>query len=56
MRLVEGIRLPIKAVDFDRHDIIDREAKGAKDRVVMLLRSLAPALRLHAGDAGTLGG
>ena len=45
MRLMEGVRLRIKDVDFDRHAIIVREAKGNKDRVVMLPRSLAPDLR-----------
>jgi integron integrase len=45
MRLMEGLRLRIKDLDFERHVIIVREAKGAKDRVVMLPRSLAPALR-----------
>ena len=45
MRLMEGLRLRIKDVDFDRHAIIVREAKGNKDRVVMLPRSLAPELR-----------
>ena len=45
MRLMEGMRLRIKDVDFDRHVIIVREAKGNKDRVVMLPRSLAPAVR-----------
>jgi integron integrase len=51
MRLMEGLRLRIKDVDFDRHTIIIREAKGNKDRVVMLPRSLVPPLRqqmLHA--------
>ena len=51
MQLMEGLRLRVKDVDFDRHVIIVREAKGNKDRVVMLPRSLAPALRqqlLHA--------
>ena len=47
MRLMEGIRLRIKDVDFDRHVIIVREAKSNKDRVVMLPHSLAPALRLQ---------
>ncbi len=47
MRLMEGMRLRIKDVDFERHVIIVREAKGAKDRVVMLPRSLVPALRLQ---------
>ena len=44
MRLMKGMRLRVKDVDFDRHVIIVREAKGNKDRVVMLPRSLAPAL------------
>jgi integron integrase len=47
MRLMEGIRLRVKDVDFDRHVIIVRQAKGQKDRVVMLPRSLAPQLRLQ---------
>jgi len=45
MRLMEGLRLRVKDIEFDRHVIIVREAKGNKDRVVMLPRSLAPALR-----------
>jgi integron integrase len=45
MRLMEGLRLRVKDVDFDRLVIIVREAKGGKDRVVMLPRTLAPALR-----------
>lgn len=47
MRLMEGMRLRIKDVDFDRHIIIVRDAKGGKDRVVMLPRSLAAPLRLQ---------
>jgi integron integrase len=47
MRLMEGMRLRVKDVEFDRHVIIIREAKGNKDRVVMLPRSLAPSLRLQ---------
>lgn len=47
MRLMDGMRLGIKDVDFDRQVIIMREAKGGKDRVMMLPRSLAPALRLR---------
>lgn len=51
MRLMEGLRLRIKDVDFDRHVIIVREAKGNKDRVVMLPRSLATRLRQQLGAA-----
>lgn len=45
MRLMEGLRLRIKDVDFDRHAIVVREGKGGKDRVVMLPHSLAASLR-----------
>ena len=45
MRLMEGMRLRVKDVDFDRHAIIVREAQGGKDSVVMLPQSLAAALR-----------
>ena len=53
MRLMEGMRLRIKDVDFDRHVIIVRDAKGGKDRVVMLPRSLAAPLRLQLLAART---
>jgi integrase len=55
MRLMEGLRLRIKDVDFDRRAIIVREAKGNKDRVVMLPQSLASDMRaqmLHACSEG----
>ena len=45
MRLMEGMRLRVKDLDFDRQVIVVREAKGGKDRVVMLPRSLMPAMR-----------
>lgn len=45
MRLMEGLRLRVKDVDFDRNVIIVRDAKGGKDRVVMLPHSIAPALQ-----------
>jgi integron integrase len=44
MRLMEGLRLRVKDVDFDRRSIIVREGKGGKDRVVMLPQSLRQAL------------
>jgi hypothetical protein len=47
MRLMEGMRLRIKDIDFDRHVIIVRDAKGGKDRVVMLPRCVSPALRVQ---------
>lgn len=45
MRLMEGLRLRVKDVDFDRGVIVVRQAKDVKDRVVMLPRSLAADLR-----------
>ncbi|HEY8356966.1 MAG TPA: integron integrase [Ramlibacter sp.] len=45
MRLLEGVGLRVKDVQFDHAAIVVREGKGAKDRVVMLPRSLEPALR-----------
>ena len=45
MRLMEGLSLRVKDLDFDRQAIVVREGKGAKDRVVMLPRSLAESLR-----------
>jgi len=47
MRLMESMRLRVKDVDFDRHVILVREAKGGKDRVVMLPQFLL--LRENAG-------
>ena len=54
MRLMEGLRLRVKDVDFDRHAIVVREAKGNKDRVVMLPHSLEGALRRQMLTARSL--
>jgi integron integrase len=51
MRLLEGVRLRVKDVDFDRRIIIVRDGKGGKDRVVMLPRSIEPELRAQLGAA-----
>jgi integron integrase len=51
MRLMEAMRLRVKDVDFDRQVIIVREAKGNKDRVVMLPVSLEGELRTQLADA-----
>ncbi len=47
MRLLEGLRLRVKDLDFLQHEIIVRQGKGNKDRVTMLPESLEPALRKH---------
>lgn len=47
LRIMEGLRLRVKDVDFARGEILVRDGKGAKDRVTMLPASLVPALREH---------
>ena len=47
MRLMEGLRLRVKDLDFDRQEILVRQGKGGKDRVTMLPASLVPNLKLH---------
>ena len=46
MRLLEGLRLRIKDIEFERREIIIREGKGNKDRVTMLPENLM----LHLQD------
>lgn len=45
MRLIEGLRLRVKDIDFAAGAITVRSGKGDKDRTVMLPQSLAPQLR-----------
>jgi integron integrase len=45
LRLNECLRLRVKDVDFDRRVLVVREAKGMKDRVVMLPAPAHTALR-----------
>ena len=47
MRLMEGVRLRVKDIDFDRHEITVREGKGGKDRRTMLPTSLVEPLQAH---------
>ena len=44
MRLMEGLRLRIKDVDFARNQIVIHDGKGEKDRVTMLPESLRRAI------------
>jgi integron integrase len=54
MRLMECVRLRVKDVEFAQRQIIVRDGKGAKDRVTMLPRSLAMALRAHLAQVKSL--
>jgi len=47
MRLLEGLRLRIKDVEFSRREIIVREGKGNKDRITMLPENLLLPLQQH---------
>lgn len=50
MRLMEGLRLRVKDIDFAGRIITVRDGKGAKDRAVMLPYSVAEPLRHHLDD------
>jgi integron integrase len=50
MRIMEGVRLRVKDVEFTRHEIVVRDGKGAKDRITMLPLELSPLLRAHLAD------
>jgi integron integrase len=47
LRLMEGVRLRVKDVEFSRREIVVREGKGFKDRVTMLPDSLVEPLQRH---------
>lgn len=58
MRLLEGLRLRVKDVEFERCEIVVRDGKGGKDRVTILPENLilplqeqfAYAKKLHNAD------
>lgn len=47
MRLMEGLRLRVKDVDFERGQIVVHDGKGFKDRVTVLPVSLRETLTAH---------
>ena len=47
LRLMEGLRLRVKDVDFEQHQIIVRAGKGDKDRVTVLPDTLQQPLQQH---------
>jgi integron integrase len=47
MRLLEGLRLRVKDIEFERREIIVREGKGNKDRVTVLPENLILPLQAH---------
>ena len=48
MRLLEGLRLRVKDIDFGGNAIIIRDGKGAEDRIVMLPEQLVEPLKQHS--------
>lgn len=54
LRIMEALRLRIKDVDFDRRVIVVRDAKGGKDRVVMLPAALHEPLRAQVAQSREL--
>jgi len=58
MRLLEGLRLRVKDIEFERRELLVRDGKGGKDRVTVLPENLVLPLRgqlahaqaLHARD------
>ena len=49
LRLMEALRLRVKDVDFDTHQLFVRDGKGAKDRATILPMSLVEPLGRHLG-------
>jgi len=47
MRLLEGLRLRVKDVDFQRREIAVRDGKGGRDRRTMLPERLIEPLKTH---------
>jgi len=54
MRLLEGLRLRVKDVEFERKEITVRDGKGAKDRHTMLFERLLEPLRTHVAKVRAL--
>jgi integron integrase len=54
MRLMEVIRLRIKDIDFGYRQIVVRNAKGAKDRVVPLPKAAMEPLQAHLSQVRAL--
>ena len=54
LRVMEGVRLRVKDIDFSRKLLIVRDGKGAKDRVAMLPNFAAPWLERHLKEVRAL--
>ncbi len=54
MRLLEGLRLRVKDLEFERREIVVRDGKGAKDRVTVLPENLVLPLQAHLSGVRAL--
>ncbi len=54
LRLMEGVRLRVKDIDFERRQILVRDGKGGKDRAVPLAARLQPALQTQVAKVASL--
>lgn len=54
LRLMEGCRLRVKDLDFERREVHVREGKGGKDRKTMLPAALVEPLREHLAGVSAL--
>jgi integron integrase len=54
LRLMECLRLRVKDIDFNNHQIVVRDGKGADDRVTTLPATLIPGLREQIQRVRTL--
>jgi integron integrase len=54
MRLLEGLRLRVKDIEFERRELVVRDGKGAKDRVTVLPENLVLPLHAHLAQVQRL--
>ncbi|MES2684712.1 MAG: integron integrase [Pseudomonadota bacterium] len=54
MRVLEGLRLRVKDIEFERREIVVRAGKGGKDRVTVLPENLMLPLREQLAQARAL--
>lgn len=54
LRLMEGLHLRVKDLDFERLEVIVRQGKGGKDRITMLPAALVAPLQEHLAKVRAL--
>ena len=54
MRLMEGVRLRVKDIDFNQREVVVRDGKGGKDRVTPLPATLIAPLQGHLARVQSL--